>query len=97
LDKQMAAKQTDITDQPAGDFHNQLVAELADLRAKRNAADQKLTVDFAYTLPNPPDIDDRAFIAQLDAKRDSEKFTQWKKNTLAWIREHNGKPPWADE
>jgi hypothetical protein len=97
LDQQIAAKQTDITDQPAGDFHNQLVAELADLRAKRNDADQKLTIDFAYTLPTPPDIDDRAAIAELDAKRDPDKFARWAKNTLTWIREHNGKPPWADE
>jgi hypothetical protein len=97
LEKQMAAKQTDITDQPPGDFHKQLVAELADLRAKRNATDKKLTIDYGYTLPTPPDIDDPAAIAQLDAKRDSNKFTQWKFSTITWIREHNGKPPWADE
>jgi hypothetical protein len=97
LDKQMTDKRTDITNQPPGAFHNQLLAELADLQKQRDAADKIVAIDFGYPLPIPPDVDDRRITGPFDAKRDPIKFAAWKKSTLTWIREHNGKPPWTDE
>jgi FHA domain len=97
LDQQIEDKKTELSQQPNDAFHKTLEGELADLQQQRDTANQQLTGDMAYTLPTKPDVDDTALIGQLDAKRDPAMFAHWKMNTIAWIRQHNGVPPWADQ
>ncbi|HEX4124676.1 MAG TPA: FHA domain-containing protein [Tepidisphaeraceae bacterium] len=97
LDTQIDKQKQDLAQQPEDNFKKQMRADLADMQHKRETIDQELTGKYNYTLPTPPDLDDSDALAQLDAKRDPDKFAKWKTSTLIWIREHNGQTPWGDQ
>jgi hypothetical protein len=97
LDAVIRAKKAELSAQPHDDYYKTLEGELTDLRQRRDDANRTLTVDMGYMRSIPPDMDDPVDLARLDSKRDPAKFERWGRSVLIWIREHNGRPPWADE
>jgi hypothetical protein len=97
LAAQIKQKEMDLRNQPPGAFHTQLETEKADLTKKLNEATVSLTDDMAYTSDVPPDMESPTVLQKLSASRNAEKFEDFKRHVLKYVRTNHGSVWWDGE
>jgi hypothetical protein len=87
----------DIQNQPAGEFHDRLVKERADLQAKADQTKLLLTDEMGYHGDLPPDLESPRQLKALANSRDPAKFAAFTKRILQYVRNNHGGAWWDGE
>jgi len=94
---QLRQKTRDITNQPAGDFHDQLVKDKADLQTKADQTKDLLTNEMGYRGDAPPDLESPKQLKTLAESRDPAKYTAFRRRVLRYVRDNHGGVWWDGE
>jgi hypothetical protein len=97
LTAQVRQKKRDIQNQPPGEFHEQLVKELAALQAKADQTKQLLTDEMGYHGDVPPDLESPRQMKSLEESRDPAKYAAFAKHVLRYVRNNHGGVWWDGE
>lgn len=97
LTAQIRQKKRDIQNQPPGDFHEQLVKQLAELQTKDQDAKELLTDEMGYHGDVPPDLESPRQLKQLEDSRDPAKYIAFSKHVLRYVRNNHGGVWWDGE
>lgn len=94
---ELRQKSRDVQNQPAGEFHDKLVREKAELQGKVDQTNQLLTDEMGYSGDVPPDLESPRALKQLEASRDPAKFAAFSKRVLRYVRNNHGGVWWDGE
>ena len=89
-------KDTDLKNQPTGDFHNQLAAERANLVTQHDQANDLIASEMGFTGEEGPDLENPDQLEKISQFHDPAKYAAFKKRVLKYVRDNHGAVWWVD-
>jgi hypothetical protein len=87
-------KLMDLSGESSAEFRAQVTKDKEDLQTRFDQASTGLKDEMGYTGDTPPDLESPSNLVALAAQRDKEKFSDFKRRVLKYVRANHGAVWW---